>query len=291
MEDPSALTDEVNPTLHITQMRVSTQVDSILVRYSYVEIMNRIWRYAFIKDRLNSGVIFTGQSGTGKRLFLWYLLVRLLHQKQPVLFSPDGVYLYLFLAALHIHHRLEIPTGICTSQSQNPSAMNYSSGLWSMSWEKKNRVSYLHSYIVFLCNLPLRIRFATSVGRREGTQSLWDCLCGHTRNFTKDWIVSGIRLNYENASTSCWPPGIRTEHPSGAKGLPGIPEILLERFPVDEAATPSVEEVLHILLDAAVEHFGFAARDTYHAMFHWTKAINQHINDIKANPNSWKISF
>ncbi|KAF8516548.1 hypothetical protein BU17DRAFT_92637 [Hysterangium stoloniferum] len=57
---------------------------AILVRESYAEMFHRL------------GVLLTGQPGTGKTLFLFYLLVCLLQQKQNVLFSLDGRQLFLF---------------------------------------------------------------------------------------------------------------------------------------------------------------------------------------------------
>ena len=68
---------------------------TIFIRGSYVTMFNTVWvRSVATKGR--KGVIITGQPGTGKTLFNYYLLVRLLQLKQVVLFSPDGDVVYLF---------------------------------------------------------------------------------------------------------------------------------------------------------------------------------------------------
>ncbi|KAI9511332.1 hypothetical protein F5148DRAFT_957840, partial [Russula earlei] len=60
----------------------------------YREAENVVWHQVVRSP--NTGVIFTGQPGIGKTLFLWYLLIRLLQDNQNILFIDDGGRAILF---------------------------------------------------------------------------------------------------------------------------------------------------------------------------------------------------
>ncbi|KAM6489766.1 hypothetical protein JOM56_014789 [Amanita muscaria] len=77
----------------------ASQDNSLMIRKCYVEAEKLVWKWALSFPI--TGVIITGQSGIGKTLFIWYLLIRLLCMKQvvllhagdqDVLFYNDGVY-------------------------------------------------------------------------------------------------------------------------------------------------------------------------------------------------------
>ncbi|KAG6820340.1 hypothetical protein H0H93_002000 [Arthromyces matolae] len=65
----------------------------ILVRDSYKSLFERTWQYAH--RRPDTGLIITGQPGSGKTFFLFYLLVQLLRRHQHVVFYIRGI-AYLF---------------------------------------------------------------------------------------------------------------------------------------------------------------------------------------------------
>ncbi|KAI9508496.1 hypothetical protein F5148DRAFT_1375811 [Russula earlei] len=79
-----------------------------LVRECYREAEKVVWLQAVRSP--NRGIIFTGQPGIGKTLFLWYLLIRLLQENQNILFVVDGLEAILFYFG-DIYPILFRPTG------------------------------------------------------------------------------------------------------------------------------------------------------------------------------------
>ncbi|KAI9507031.1 hypothetical protein F5148DRAFT_966693, partial [Russula earlei] len=65
-----------------------------LVRKCYREAEKVVWHEAVRSP--NRGIIFTGQPGISKTLFLWYLLICLLQNNQNILFINDGGRAILF---------------------------------------------------------------------------------------------------------------------------------------------------------------------------------------------------
>jgi len=66
----------------------------IFIRDCYLKAEEVVWQQAV--DRPRTRVILSGQPGIGKTLFLWYLLVRLLRMKQPVLLHVTRTNALLF---------------------------------------------------------------------------------------------------------------------------------------------------------------------------------------------------
>ncbi|KAF8488142.1 hypothetical protein BU17DRAFT_72804 [Hysterangium stoloniferum] len=62
------------------------------------------------------------------------------------------------------------------------------------------------------------------------------------------------------------------------KGFPGAGRILQERYPmtIEDPISPSPEDGLNALLDAAIEHFGYAAGDVFHAIYHFDSMTEDH---------------
>ncbi|KAF9045735.1 hypothetical protein BDZ89DRAFT_1155428 [Hymenopellis radicata] len=89
-EFPHALTIFPSPPFSFGDMEVlgATSLDftsqgTILVFERYAFLYHGINRWQ--RENTKDGVIVAGQPGIGKSLFLWYLLVRLIHDRQPVL--------------------------------------------------------------------------------------------------------------------------------------------------------------------------------------------------------------
>ncbi|GJJ06954.1 hypothetical protein Clacol_001151 [Clathrus columnatus] len=67
--------------------------DRFIVRNSYKTTFDQVWQWAFVRPKM--GIILAGQPGIGKTYFLWYALIRLIKQGQPVAFFTEGT-VYLF---------------------------------------------------------------------------------------------------------------------------------------------------------------------------------------------------
>ncbi|PCH42713.1 hypothetical protein WOLCODRAFT_138046 [Wolfiporia cocos MD-104 SS10] len=73
-------------SLKIQELRKMAR--EILVLESYQKLFDRAWNL-YLRSP-DTGIVLTGQPGTGKSTWLWYALTRLLRKKQTVLFSFDG---------------------------------------------------------------------------------------------------------------------------------------------------------------------------------------------------------
>ncbi|KAF8516409.1 hypothetical protein BU17DRAFT_67421 [Hysterangium stoloniferum] len=167
----------------------------------------------------DTGVLITGQPGTGKTLFLYYLFVRLLQQKQIVLFSLGDHQLFLFFHdAVYLENARMDPS---------PPAPK----------------TWMKGTMPLIVGLPL-------------------------------WTREELSLAYPDKSS--FQP--RMDPIIALKGFPGAGRILQECYPmtIEDPISPSPEDGLNALLDAAIEHFGYAAGDVFHAIYHFDSMTEDH---------------
>ncbi|KAF8522168.1 hypothetical protein BU17DRAFT_45229 [Hysterangium stoloniferum] len=296
-----SLADPSSPKLSLAPLTESSSYPRdfpmvILVRESYTEMFHRVWMRALIPTGpKNAGVLITGQPGTGtyftplmlrkiviiflgKTLFLFYLLVRLLQQKQIVLFSLDGDELFLFFHdAVYVADagRRTVPPMAKSSsgvfiwslfdisarrEPQRPLLSRYCFPIQTASPDPIRYKTWTKLTTALIAGLPLWTREELSLALQ----------------YQDDYVnlLDKLRQVYPDKGSS----QPRMDLIIALRGFPGAGAILQERYPmtVEDPISPSSEDALDTLLDAAIERFGYAARDVFHAMFDFRAITLEH---------------
>ncbi|KDR75596.1 hypothetical protein GALMADRAFT_140226 [Galerina marginata CBS 339.88] len=260
--------DSKSPSLSLEPLprRIDDSISStILVRNSYVEMFDTIWARS-IKTRGRHGVIVTGQSGTGKTLFNYYLLIRLLRLKQVVLFSPEGNQVYLFYHGEVYTNSMEALTAVSVDVPFPDPISSSNAFIWSL--------FDIQEPDIFLVSHPCFPVQTTSPDPRR--YSLWrkkqrPLLTGLPL-WTRDELLQGLQyqveypelldalhnLVYGRSSLNLRDP---------LKPYYGARAILEERYGGKDIAPPSLEDAVDCLLDAVIDRFGYSARGVFGAVF------------------------
>jgi len=162
---------------------------SLLVRKCYVEIFDRVWARAFSSNG-EVGAIITGQPGTGKTLLDYFILVRLLQLKQNVLFSIDGISLFLFYLGKVYRSSTSALLG---SESQLPEQICPKVFIWSIFDIAK--IEEPASF--FFSNPCLPVQTASP---DPGRYKIWAKECGPMRVGMPLWTCRELELGLEHQS-------------------------------------------------------------------------------------------
>ncbi|KIM41036.1 hypothetical protein M413DRAFT_158284 [Hebeloma cylindrosporum] len=246
------------------------RVTSVLVRDSYLSMFDTVWAEALSQEG-RGGVIITGQPGIGKTLFNYYLLVRLLQRRQVVLFSPDGMRLFLFY-----HDGVyALPMSVLAGRGRDVLPDPISSSklfLWTLFdiFESRGPVLPLVADPCF----PVQTTLPDPIRYQTWEESATPLLTGLPL-WTREELAAGLRC--------------QTKYPILMEGLeeycaygefpqsfpyPSALELLEERYGADEV--PSADDALDYLLDVAIERFGYSARDVFGGVFNFEDAIRVH---------------
>ncbi|KAJ3497409.1 hypothetical protein NLJ89_g10352 [Agrocybe chaxingu] len=253
----------------------NSSLSSILVRKSYVEIFNQVWARALSSQGL-TGVLITGQPGIGKTLFQYYLLVRLLQQKQLVLFSLDGEWLYLFYH--HGVYTVTMPTLAAVQpglQLPEPTSMSSNVFIWSLFDIQKREEPDL----LFVTQPCLPVQTASPDPCRY---KIWDKerspLLAGLPLWSRDELAQGLRYQkrYQSLLDTLHEvhEGSSQHHQVLLEVFLGLRE-LLEEYQEDGASL-SPEDALNHILEAAIERFGYSARDVFSAVFNYNRTTEFH---------------
>ncbi|KAF8505283.1 hypothetical protein BU17DRAFT_57957 [Hysterangium stoloniferum] len=245
----------------------------------------------------DTGVLITGQPGTGKTLFLYYLFVRLLQQKQIVLFSLGDHQLFLFFHDAVYLENARMDPSPPVPKSSSPDVL-----IWSLVDIRQTGATMAVALSLLLPVLtvsPDPIQYRTWM---KGTMSLIVGLLLWTREeltsvglhlpircFCSCLGVHCPRLQYQNCFVDLLDILHQSYPDKGSfqprmdpiiplKGFPGASRILQERYPmtIEDPISPSPEDGLNALLDAAIEHFGYAAGDIFHVIYHFDSMTEDH---------------
>ncbi|KAF8525778.1 hypothetical protein BU17DRAFT_62351 [Hysterangium stoloniferum] len=282
-----SLADPSSPKLSLAPLTQSAVYPrgspmTILVRESYTEMFHRVWMRALkSSDPTDTGVLITGQPGNGtystplmlrkivivflgKTLFLFYLLVRLLQQKQNVLFSLDGRQLFLFFHDAVYLAKAGMDPIPPTAKPLSPNVFIWS--LFDISARQEPPFPLLSCYC-----FPVQTASPDPVRYKIWTKETTALIAGLPL-WTREEL--SLALQYQNRyvypDKGSFQP--RMDPIIALDGFPGAGAILQERYPmtVEDTISPSAEDALDTLLDAAIERFGYAARDVFHAIFNFS---------------------
>ncbi|KAI0748933.1 hypothetical protein C8Q74DRAFT_380376 [Fomes fomentarius] len=237
---------------------LQTKDKKFYVRQSYVETFGRVWRAAASKF---AGILVAGQPGIGKTIFLWYLLVRLLQDKQVVLLHIQKNRPLLFL-----HDEVYELSQPASDLIDLPTPSIGSAIIWSLfDLEAANKSPPLvlgpHCFFVQAPSPhPERIKWTKKYLVIIRTAlPLW----------TRDELRDAIPLSCDQIKEALqhalerWPNEPLDMHT-------GVMDCLRRAYP--EERPPSVEAMLDTILDRAIDIVGPIARDVYGAMFSLTRA-------------------
>jgi hypothetical protein len=286
-------------TLSLEPLPLWDSISSILVRECYPKMFDNIWACG-LSSQGDTGAIVTGQPGIGvylpaylqfrerltmfegKTLFQFYALVRLLQQKQVVLFlSRSGEELYLFYHdGVHT-----IPTAsLKDSDLPIPSTLSSDVFIWSLfdipERNEPNTLLVLPPCVPVQTTSPDPCRYKTWDKQRS---PLFTALPLWTRNELAQGYVLPIssfspqsqntlsRLRYQERYQSL-SDALQQMYQSSSQpqcdplgSFTGV-RALLDLKP-EGTKLSSPEDCLNYLLDTAILRFGYAARDVFSAVF------------------------
>ena len=272
---------------------------SIFIRDSYLTMFDTVWAQA-IKSRGSHGLVVNGQTGVGayvlshiryllssivyegKTLFNCYLLVRLLQRKQVVLFSLDGEELFLFYFYFG-----EVYEALASEVKRKFPEPKSSSGvfIWSLFdiAEEKEPMKHLYNSPCFPVQTASHdpMRYKTWVKERTPLMvglPVW----------TRDELAQGYVLQITHLSMSERTLSRLKYHkfyPSLMDALCQVssnPNVLVDSYAEDAInflkerrieegldIVSSPNDALDYLLDAAIDRFGYSARDVFGAVFNY----------------------
>ncbi|KAF8513262.1 hypothetical protein BU17DRAFT_68876 [Hysterangium stoloniferum] len=272
LADPSSPKLSLAPIARLSSYPRGLPV-AVLVRKCYIEMFHRVWVRALKPPGpKDGGVLITGQPGTGKTLFLYYLLVRLLQQKQIVLFSLGDHELFLFFHDAVYSANPRMHPSPPTPKSSSPDVFIWSLVDISVRQESQWPLLSRHCFPVLTAS-PDPIQYRTWM---KGIMAL---IVGLPL-WTREELSLGLQyqdfyVNFLDLLRQIYPDKDssqpRMDPIIALAGFPGAGRILQERYPmtIEGPMSPSPEDALNALLDAAIEHFGYAARDVFHGIYHF----------------------
>ncbi|KAF8803006.1 hypothetical protein BYT27DRAFT_7196153 [Phlegmacium glaucopus] len=268
-----------------------TRLPSVLVRGSYVSVFDHIWAQAMVLEGSN-GAIVTGQPGIGKTLFQYYLLIRLLQLKQVVLFTLDGEDLLLFYHDAVYQGVLGDIRREVLPEAKSPSSNIF---IWSLfDIEGQNEPETI---LVQAPCLPVQTaspnpsRYKTWYKERAPLLTalpLW----------THDELMKGLPYQKRYNSLigllqNLYPSSSADQDDEQLDKFPGARALLreyekeceeaCEEEEEEEGGLPSAEGALDYILKAAIDRFGFSARDVFSAVFNYETTTRDHENAFNIN--------
>ncbi|RPD71207.1 hypothetical protein L226DRAFT_538333 [Lentinus tigrinus ALCF2SS1-7] len=241
----------------------ATAMPRILVRDCYQEAYAHVWYQALVfRDR---GVIFTGEPGTGKSLFLWYLLVCLLQKRQVVLLNLESKSPLLFY-----HGR------VYTAQSCSSLPETSCGFIWSLLDPHSGSSppgSTDGPVFPVQASTPDEDLYREWRIRREALLTAFPL-------WSREEVDKGLRLQWGypkfmerlRGLVENWPG----QQPSETRCTLAFPyngiRALLQKCCADQGVTSpsSAEDAFRFLLDAVIQHFGRAPRDVYFGLMDFT---------------------
>ncbi|KAF8968253.1 hypothetical protein BDZ97DRAFT_1799501 [Flammula alnicola] len=209
-----------------------------------------------------TGTIITGQPGTGKTLLLYYLLVRLLHLKQVVLFSLDGVRLHLFYHDKV--HTVSTMALLAVQQEQQLPKPKSSRKVFIWSLFDIREQNEPERFLVHRPCLPVQAALLDPIRYETWYEEESPLLTGLPL-WTRDELARG--LPYQQQYQSLWDALCKVYSDSSANQsyplclFPDVHALLKERE--EEGRLPSAKDALDYLLEAAIDRFGYSARDVF----------------------------
>ncbi|KDR66585.1 hypothetical protein GALMADRAFT_80659 [Galerina marginata CBS 339.88] len=261
--------------------RLNPDGPSILVRESYGTTFDHVWACAMSSMGYH-GAIVTGQSGTGKTVFLFYLLVRLLQLKQPVLFSLNEHRLHLFYhdkvykASTAAVENVELEWGLPCPKVLRPDSYVF---LWSL-FDTRLQHPPKSLLTQYPC-LPVQtVSGVDPIQYRSWEEERMPLFVGLPL-WTREELRKG--LSYQNEyhyllDELCKAyPNPPSNLGGPLVGFTGARELLkASEFETGSISSPS--EAVACLLEASITRFGFSARDVFQGVFNHARLTQRHRN-------------
>ncbi|KAF8802999.1 hypothetical protein BYT27DRAFT_7196147 [Phlegmacium glaucopus] len=283
----------ISPSLALEPLpsNITCDLPSVLVRKSYVSVFDHIWAQAMI-SKGKHGAIVTGQPGIGKTLFQYYLLIRLLQLKQVVLFTLNGEDLLLFY-----HNEVHQAVLGDIRREVLPQAKSQSSNIFIWSLFDIEGQNEPKGILVRPPCLPVQTaspnpsRYKTWYKERAPLFTalpLW----------THDELMKGLpyQERYHSLMSvlqNLYPSSSADQDDEQLDEFPGARALLreyekeceeaCEEEEEEEGGLPSAEGALDYILKAAIDRFGFSARDVFSAVFNYETTTRDHENAFNMN--------
>ncbi|KAF8905190.1 hypothetical protein CPB84DRAFT_1771816 [Gymnopilus junonius] len=268
-----ALDDLDTEVKHLSFSSDTTPLPSILVRKSYMETFDHIWAQAIGSDGL-LGSIVTGQPGIGKTFFQYYLLVRLLQYKQVVLFHMGDQDPVLFFGSKVYTAKFDDIRS--EKHLPSPKASSVPVFLWSL-LDIKDKHEPKDFLVAYPCS-PVQTTPPDTSRYKIWYKNKRPLVTGLPL-WTRDELAQGLAL--QEWYSRLW-KALCKVYPSTSEyridpldRFPGA-RALLKGFEEEEEVVPSAKEALDYLLEEAIDHVGFAARDVFSAVFDFQSTISEH---------------
>ncbi|KAM6501894.1 hypothetical protein JOM56_001871 [Amanita muscaria] len=249
-EDPSEL------FLNDLALPVSSD-NSLMVRKCYVEAEKLVWKTALSFPK--TGAIITGQPGIGKTLFIWYLLIRLLHMEQVILLHAGGQDVLFYSGGIYGASR-----DARTYDLPSPGSNSFIWSLFDLCPQEQVPAFAIHPQC-----------FPVQGPSPNRDLYLWQKQRGPFYTVFPLWTLEELR---NVARNSCqFEPfkiplrnAIRIGYWKNPEFFsntnPGVFKFLEEIFPKEEPPK-SFEEAFDILLNGLILRFGAIPRQVFRAMF------------------------
>ncbi|KAI0704443.1 hypothetical protein C8T65DRAFT_741124 [Cerioporus squamosus] len=227
--------------------------DKILVRSCYREALVAICLLALTSR--DKGMILTGQPGTGKTLFIWYLLVCLLLKDQVVLLNVEDQRPFLFYRGQ-----------VYTAQSCKHLPQSSTAFIWSLLDPFRAPPPGSTDSMVF----PVQAASPDGGLYKEWRMTRAPILTALPVKLLPEFSRFELDLSMLTENWGQVPAWYDFPY-SGTRVL------LEEQYKVLEPKRPStVDDALEALFDALIAHFGLVARDVFHGLFDFSTVEHTH---------------
>ncbi|KAI0790012.1 hypothetical protein C8Q75DRAFT_763582 [Abortiporus biennis] len=245
----------------------------LLVRDEYVKLFEKIFFVGLSTP--NSGVLVTGQPGIGKTSFQYYILARLLQQKQIIVASLDGESVLLFYFNKVYYASSSFP-GLLQYPVRSTSTETF---LWSLvdTDKGKNEPAPGLQRNKFLVQSAspnperykqwVKEKNALIYGMKLWTREELEFVLQFDTNYHR--LVSQLRKAYSQPTVSI------NEHEDIS--LPSqLPPLANSRFSCGDNEEFTPETAISALMDESIYRFGYVARDVIGGIFRLESQIERH---------------
>ncbi|KAI0073422.1 hypothetical protein K474DRAFT_1774731 [Panus rudis PR-1116 ss-1] len=250
------------------QRSLPTRDRSIYVRESYVETCKYIWGAATWGM---DGALIRGQPGIGKTVFIWYMLIRLLQQHQMVLLHmPDNCPLLFF--GERVYARVLSPPPLEQELRPLPKCVDEKVKIWSLvdvvAQQSPPPLATFETCFIVQAPPPNPEHYQEWLKTRPftflGALPLWT-----RQELWAAYVVPFVSTREQlEASASTDPKWVAKPQLTLLTRHHGLMDALRATYSAE--CPSSVDSMLDVIMDAAIDSVGLIPRSVYAAMLDFT---------------------